>query len=113
MRELHWHPNASEWQYYISGSARQTVFDASGHAHSMNYNPDDVGFVPQVAGHYVQNIGNDDLVLLALFKTDHYEEISLDQWLRRLPVQIRQQHIGLTPAEIAQIPSGKKGIIGI
>ena len=21
MRELHWHPNASEWQYYISGEA--------------------------------------------------------------------------------------------
>ncbi len=22
MRELHWHPNASEWQYYIAGQGR-------------------------------------------------------------------------------------------
>jgi oxalate decarboxylase len=25
MREIHWHPNADEWQYYISGKARMTV----------------------------------------------------------------------------------------
>src|SRR5262249_61197611 len=28
MRELHWHPNANEAQYYISGQARMTVFAA-------------------------------------------------------------------------------------
>src|SRR5262249_53004717 len=26
MRELHWHPNADEWQYYIGGQGRMTVF---------------------------------------------------------------------------------------
>ena len=26
LRELHWHPNNDEWQYYISGRARMTVF---------------------------------------------------------------------------------------
>ena len=25
LREIHWHPNADEWQYYISGKARMTV----------------------------------------------------------------------------------------
>src|SRR3979411_1911185 len=25
MRELHWHPNADEWQYYIAGKGRMTV----------------------------------------------------------------------------------------
>lgn len=25
MRELHWHPNTHEWQYYISGKGRMTV----------------------------------------------------------------------------------------
>src|SRR3984893_16599106 len=28
LRELHWHPNADEWQYYISGKGRMTVFGA-------------------------------------------------------------------------------------
>ncbi|KAM0689669.1 hypothetical protein Q7P36_010540 [Cladosporium allicinum] len=26
LRELHWHPNAEEWLYFLSGSARATVF---------------------------------------------------------------------------------------
>src|SRR5581483_3751759 len=25
LRELHWHQNADEWQYYISGNARMTI----------------------------------------------------------------------------------------
>src|SRR5207245_1155660 len=25
LRELHWHPNADEWQYYIAGQGRMTV----------------------------------------------------------------------------------------
>ncbi len=27
MREMHWHPNADEWQYYIKGTGRMTVFN--------------------------------------------------------------------------------------
>jgi oxalate decarboxylase len=30
MREMHWHPNADEWQYYIAGSGRMGVFAAGG-----------------------------------------------------------------------------------
>jgi oxalate decarboxylase len=30
LRELHWHPNADEWQYVISGRARVTMFGAHG-----------------------------------------------------------------------------------
>jgi oxalate decarboxylase len=52
-----------------------------------------------------------DLVMLALFKSDHYSEVSLDQWLRRLPVQITHQHLGFDAAEIARIPSGDLGMI--
>jgi oxalate decarboxylase/phosphoglucose isomerase-like protein (cupin superfamily) len=28
LRELHWHPNADEWQYYVSGEGRMIVFAA-------------------------------------------------------------------------------------
>jgi oxalate decarboxylase len=103
LREMHWHPH-SEWQYYISGNARMTVFASAGEAHTMDYKPNDVGYVPAVAGHYLQNTGNDDIVFLALFKTNEFVEFSLDQWLRRLPVQMTEQHLHLTPTAIARIP---------
>jgi hypothetical protein len=28
LREMHWHPNADEWQYWIKGSGRMTVFNS-------------------------------------------------------------------------------------
>jgi oxalate decarboxylase/phosphoglucose isomerase-like protein (cupin superfamily) len=26
LRELHWHPNSGEWQYFIHGKGRMTLF---------------------------------------------------------------------------------------
>jgi oxalate decarboxylase len=28
LRQVHWHPNADQWQYYIKGKARMGVADA-------------------------------------------------------------------------------------
>src|SRR5437764_87558 len=45
LRELHWHPNADEWQYFISGKGRMTVV-ATGHkARTMDFKEGDVGYV--------------------------------------------------------------------
>src|SRR5258708_7314305 len=61
LRELHWHPNASEWQYYLGGKGRMTVCTTQG-ADTVDFNANDVGFVPSVAGHYIQNTDNVDLI---------------------------------------------------
>ena len=109
LREMHWHPH-SEWQYYISGGARMTVFASAGEARTMDYKPNDVGYVPATAGHYLQSTGSADLVFLSLFKSSEFVEFSLDQWLRRLPVQITEQHLHLSPSAIARIPDSKNNI---
>jgi len=111
LRELHWHPNSSEWQYYVSGNARMTVFASADKARTMNFNPNDVGFVPKVAGHFIENIGKDDLVFLEIFKTGVYADFSLNQWIRRLPPQMAEEHLSLTAGEIDKISSRKNVVI--
>ena len=103
MRELHWHPNASEWQYYLAGKARMTVFTSEG-ARTMDFNTNDVGFVPAVAGHYVENTGNTDLVFLETFKASEYMNFSLNNWLRRLPPEMVASHLNLDAETISKIP---------
>lgn len=95
MRELHWHPNTHEWQYYIFGKARMTVFASDGHARTFNYQAGDVGYVPFAMGHYVENIGDEPLVFLEIFKDDHYADVSLNQWLAMLPETFVQAHLDL------------------
>jgi len=45
MRELHWHQNADEWQYYISGKGRMTVFATGSRALTADFQAGDVGYV--------------------------------------------------------------------
>ena len=104
LRELHWHPNASEWQYYLSGKARMTVFTSDG-ARTMDFNANDVGFVPRVAGHYIENTGNADLVFLEMFKASEYMNFSLNNWLKRLPPKMVTSHLNLDADTLSKIPS--------
>jgi oxalate decarboxylase len=49
--ELHWHPNASEWQFWLAGKGRMTIVTNEQRARTMDFNANDVGYVPRVAGH--------------------------------------------------------------
>jgi oxalate decarboxylase/phosphoglucose isomerase-like protein (cupin superfamily) len=49
LRELHWHPNADEWQYYISGKGRMTVFAArSGNVDARQHPQAGSGYYPAI-----------------------------------------------------------------
>ncbi|MBJ6359954.1 oxalate decarboxylase family bicupin [Paenibacillus sp. GCM10012307] len=85
MRELHWHPNNDEWQYYLTGEGRMTVFAGNGAARTFNYRAGDVGYVPFAFGHYIQNTGKDSLWFLEMFKSSRFEDISLNQWMALTP----------------------------
>ena len=67
MRELHWHPNADEWQYYVKGKARMTVFAAGGEARTMDFEGGDVGYVDISMPHYIENIGDKDVEFIEVF----------------------------------------------
>jgi len=85
MRELHWHPNADEWQYYIGGRARMSVFGSNGRVRVEEFNAGDVGYVPQGYGHYIENAGSEDLELLIVLTNGTYESISLANWIGANP----------------------------
>jgi oxalate decarboxylase len=100
LRELHWHPNADEWQYFVSGKGRMTLFAAGTHARTMDFQEGDVGYVPMSNPHYVENTGDTDLVFLEMFRTDRYEDISLAEWMEHTPHQLVDQHLGVGTAMV-------------
>ncbi|PLT47999.1 Oxalate decarboxylase [Paenibacillus pasadenensis] len=96
MRELHWHPNADEWQYYLSGQGRMTAFAGNGAARTYNVRAGDVGYVPLAYGHYIQNTGTDSIWFLELFRSDRFADVSLSQWLALTPPALVESnlHVG-------------------
>ncbi|MDO5633236.1 MAG: cupin domain-containing protein [Paracoccus sp. (in: a-proteobacteria)] len=105
IREMHWHPNGNEWQYWIKGKGRMTVFPGQESARTMDFSANDVGFVANMAGHYLENTGDEDMVFLEMFVAPEFQDISLNQWLRALPPQLVTAHTNLTPDDIDRIPS--------
>jgi len=111
MREMHWHPTNDEWQYYISGKGRMTVFAASDKARTFDYQAGDVGYVPFAMGHYIENTGDEPLVFLEMFKSDHFADISLNQWMALIPQELVQAHLHLNPETLAHLSKEKPVIV--
>ncbi|WP_394805360.1 cupin domain-containing protein [Bacillus mycoides] len=96
MREMHWHPNNDEWQYYLTGMGRMTVMGSNGNARTFNYRAGDVGYVPFAFGHYIENTGDESLWFLEMFKSDRFADVSLNQWMALTPHELVQDnlHVG-------------------
>jgi oxalate decarboxylase len=111
LRELHWHPNTNEWQYYIEGQGRMGVFAGSGQARTFDYVAGDVGYVPFATGHYIENTGTTTLRFLEMFKSSTYADVSLNQWLALTPPELVQAHLKLDPKVLAAFHKAKSPIV--
>jgi oxalate decarboxylase len=113
IRELHWHPNADEWQYYIKGQGRMTVFDTGPKAATADFRAGDIGYVKKSLGHYVENTGDTDLVMVEVFKSDHFAEVSLSDWLTHTPPQMIMDTLNISAADLARFPNNRPDILPI
>lgn len=104
LREMHWHPNADEWSFFIKGRARVTIFAAEGNARTFDYQAGDVGIVPKNMGHFIENLSDDEpLEVLEIFRADKFQDFSLYQWLGETPRRLVRDHLFATDEK-----SGKK-----
>jgi oxalate decarboxylase len=111
MRELHWHPNTNEWQYYIEGQARMGVFGASGQARTFDFRAGDVGYVPFAMGHYIENTGTTTMRFLEVFRSSYYADVSLDQWMALTPPELVEAHLKLDPEVMKALRKAKTPIV--
>jgi oxalate decarboxylase len=111
LRELHWHPNADEWQFFFSGKGRQTVFATGGRARTMDFESGDVGYVQKTLPHYIENTGTSDLKFLEMFKSSFYQDLALSEWLTHTPPELVSAHLNLDKAALDALPKDKAVIM--
>lgn len=94
MREMHWHPQADEWSFFIKGRARITIFASEGTARTFDYGPGDVGVVPKNHGHFIENLSDDeDVEVLEIFRSDEFLDFSLFDWMASTPRRMVAEHL--------------------
>jgi len=111
LREMHWHPNADEWQYYIKGKGRMTTFAAASRARTMDFQEGDVGYIRQNFPHYIENTGDTDLIFLEIFKSSYYQDVSLTNWLTHLPPQLVMDHLKISTETLRKFPREETVIV--
>jgi oxalate decarboxylase len=104
LRELHWHPNADEWVYFVSGRARMALFGSGGRAKTLDFGPGEVAYVPRGFGHYIDNIGEEDCRMVLIFNSGSYQEIALTTWLATNPRQLLAANFGVAEEVVARFP---------
>jgi oxalate decarboxylase len=107
LRELHWHPNADEWQYYFGGKGRMTVFATGGRARTMDFETGDVGYIQKTLPHYIENTGNTDLKFLEMFKSSVYQDLALTEWLTHTPPELVAAHLHLDKSTLDSLQREK------
>ena len=111
LRELHWHPNADEWQYYIAGKGRMTVVATGNKARTLDFQEGDVGYVEKTLLHYIENTGDTDLIFLEMFKSSYYQDLSLSEWLTHTPPELVMAHLNVDKAILDAMPKDKAVIM--
>ena len=95
LREPHWHPNAWELEYVVSGHARLGVVLPNGTYDLVELGPGDVGFVPRGWGHYIENTGNTVMKMPIVFGNNDPNDIGLSTFFGGIPTHAFARTLGL------------------
>jgi len=111
IREMHWHPNADEWQYILKGQTRVTIFGAHGRVKTEEFKQGQICFIERGFGHCVEQIGSEPAEFFALFNSPIFEEISISKWTSGNPASLLADNFQI-PRDVAEkLPNKMLGII--
>lgn len=104
MRQLHWHPNADEWQYLLRGEMELSVFASEGKASMSRLVSGDVGYVPKGYGHALLNSSSKPVDILVVFNEGDYQSIDLDDWIASNPDSVLGNTFQLPAGIVEKLP---------
>lgn len=105
LRELHWHPNADEWQYVIEGeNIDVTMFGSHARFRVETLQKGYVGYIPQGYGHSIENKGTRTMRMLLGFNAGVYQAIDLSAWLATNPDDVLRVNFGWPQDVVAKLP---------
>jgi oxalate decarboxylase len=77
IREPHWHPNAAELSYCLSGKALMTIFGHGDTHNTFTLERDEIAFVPQGFLHHIENISEGETKFIVTFNHEKPEDIGI------------------------------------
>ena len=90
-----------------------SVYTSGSNAGTFDYQAGDVGYVPISDPHYIENTGMTKLRYLELWQSDHFEDVSLAQWLAFTPYELVKAHLGIDKSVLSKVSTQKTPVVGL
>ncbi|XP_077633711.1 oxalate decarboxylase OxdC-like isoform X3 [Crocuta crocuta] len=108
LRQPHFHFNANEMGYVISGCAKVGIINTQGII-EFNIHIGDVVFFPMGTQHYIKSTCDEDLLLILAFSTgDQLQTLDMDDYLQATADHILAQLFFKKQSEFKKIPKFKE-----
>ena len=111
LREPHWHTNAREIDYCLSGQAEYGIVAPDGSHQSFVLGAGGAAFIPANWFHYIANVGDEPLEILAFFDDPAPDHIDLSRGFGFFPPEVIAASFGLDPELISALPNEGDGVI--
>ena len=109
-REPHWHANADELGYCLSGQALVTIF-ASGNVHAQfTISAGEMYFVPSGSLHSIENTGAGDAEFVITFSHEQAEDFGLSGFVGCLSAAVMGNTWGLSSGALAGLTRSETSI---
>lgn len=104
VREPHWHPNADELNYLMSGSARITLLSPGGNVDTFDLAPGDISFLPRGYFHHIENTGNEDAHFAIFFNHSFPSDIGVSGCMGAYSNEILASLFGVSVPFLDKLP---------
>ncbi len=111
LREPHWHGNASEFNYCVSGTALVGIVAPSGESWTFVVEVGDVAYIPNNWFHYIASLNDEPLVLLAFFDAVAPNRVDLSAMTAYFPPEVLAASFSMDPGVFAQLPKRETVVI--
>lgn len=112
-REPHWHPNASELNYLISGTAKITLLSPGGVSETFHMKKGDISFLPKGYLHYIENTGDDDAHFAIFFNHTAPSDIGFSGCFGAYSNEILSALFGVPESYFNNIPKYQQDLLVI
>jgi oxalate decarboxylase len=105
IREPHWHPNAAELDYVISGRGRITIFSPGDNVDTFEVSAGEIVFIPSAYFHYIENTSShEDMQFAVFFNHERPEDIGLSGAFGAYSNEVLESVFGLQSKTLDALP---------
>jgi len=111
LREPHWHPNAWEMDYCVTGQGELGVVTPDGNQRVQTLTAGDIGFIPQGWAHYIRNPGPDVMKFVVVFNNSRPNDIGLSTMFGGMPTNTFSQTLGVSASTLDSARKSPKTLL--